>query len=177
MTGVEPILVNPTATQKGEHTDIALTALYNAHVSLINSERQATWQRFNIMLLANSLLIGLMSQKSELSLGIVIGMLFGLVLCFLWWKLIRQSYLVFNMYADDAMRFFWPKYDGTNLTYKNSKTNPVRIHSNYENREPGENQDSGGKILAYAQGVIALFALGYAVFGVSAIIRLGGVLG
>jgi hypothetical protein len=37
-------------------SDISMTGLFNAHVATINSERQAIWQRYNIMVFANSII-------------------------------------------------------------------------------------------------------------------------
>ena len=49
--------IQPTAPQVTEqYSDISLTGLFNAHTAIINSERQAIWQRYNVLLLANAVI-------------------------------------------------------------------------------------------------------------------------
>jgi len=61
MAAIDEISINPTAgSVTSQYSDIALTALFNAHVNIINSERAAIWQRQTAMTLANSVVSRLM---------------------------------------------------------------------------------------------------------------------
>src|SRR2546426_319269 len=48
----------PDSKGNPQYTDISLTALFNAHISMINTQRQTIWQRFTSMILANSIILG-----------------------------------------------------------------------------------------------------------------------
>lgn len=86
--------VCPTSLQgqTSQYSDIALTGLFSAHVSLISSERQAIWQRFTAMLIANSLIFSFLTQtrrtgdgRSLEAIDVTVAVVFGLLLCVAWW--------------------------------------------------------------------------------------------
>jgi hypothetical protein len=51
-----PCTVHPTSELSPTHhySDMAMTELFTAHVRLFNQEVAGLWQRYNVMLLANS---------------------------------------------------------------------------------------------------------------------------
>ena len=68
----EEYTVEPTGREKQvdektqyHHTDIAITALFGHHVANINSVRQAIWQRYAAMLVANSFFLGFVNAPGR----------------------------------------------------------------------------------------------------------------
>jgi hypothetical protein len=78
-----------TTDDKLKHTDIATTALYNTIISVANVETQVLWQRYNVLLLGNSvILVALNSSGMESHPGLKVSLdLIGVLLCVLWWTL------------------------------------------------------------------------------------------
>ena len=110
----EPIIVNPHFKDgdKEKHTDIAQTGLFNACISVVNSERSAVWQRYSTMLIANSIIIGFwVKHESGQSLHVVAGSVLGLFLCILWWLITEDGWRFFNLYSNIAGRFRWSHID------------------------------------------------------------------
>ena len=169
----EPIIINPHLKDEGEekHTDIAQTGLFNACISVVNSERSAVWQRYNTMLIANSIIIGFL-VKHELgqALYVVAGCAFGLLLCVLWWLITEDGWRFFNLYSDIASRFRWPHID--------EDVNINKVMFEEFNRLSNEGRfkfinrfNTGDRIKTIAISVIILFAALYMFFAVLAIIK------
>ena len=153
-----PYPIEPPAPREEDvgtrkHTDIALTGLFSAHVALVNSERAAIWRRYNVMLLANSLIIGFLVREANSGFEIITAVLFGLVLCVAWWFISTEGWKVFDMYSDAGRRFYWTNLD----TKDDSETNPLNIEY--------EKVWKGGWIKVIALGVIAWFGIMYVVAG------------
>ena len=100
--------IGPTA-QKGEHySDISMSILFSAYASVINSERQAVWQRYNTMLFANSVFLGFLLGGGARSFSdIAIGSAFGLLLCILWLLSFESGMVLFMRLNATAARFSW----------------------------------------------------------------------
>lgn len=162
-TQAEPVIsVLPTAKEAGKYTDIALTGLFNAHVALVNSERQVIWQRYNVMILANTVVVSYVAQSDTQSLETLFASGFGLLLCGLWWFMTVAGWNVFNMYSDKAKRFYW--LDGINRT--EVIMNPFIVHDEDAKKWPFTHRKTqrkfkGGPIYIYAILVIMLFILWY----------------
>jgi len=94
-----------------QYTDIALTNLFNAHLSLLNSERHVIWLRYQSMLVANSIVVGLLARLDELkTMPVVLGSIFGLALCLAWLVSLWSGYNLFFKLHKEALRFEW-SYD------------------------------------------------------------------
>jgi hypothetical protein len=71
---------------------------YQVAVSMITSESDAFWSKFNTLLLANSIVLPafvltLTLQSSNISKILLIGLpLLGIVLCIFWFSIINRSY-------------------------------------------------------------------------------------
>ena len=147
---ITPILfeVRPTAAQATEqYADIALTGLFSAHTAIINSERQAIWQRYNVMLIANAIVLGFISGGTRTKEEIIAGSLFGLTLCVMWWVITASGWNLLAMRTAIALQFQWPGL--------NPAANPFGISIVYGRGA------IGGMIYYVAITVIVLFSLGY----------------
>ena len=104
----ELLRIGPTA-QKGEHySDISMSILFSSYASVINSERQATWQRYNTMLFANSVIAGFLLGGSAVSLSdTAMGSAFGLFLSILWLLSFESGMSLFVQLNTTAARFTW----------------------------------------------------------------------
>ena len=149
----------PTSNKDDTYSDIALTGLFNAHVALLNSERQAIWQRYNVMVLANSLIVVFLTQGDREKNEIILAAIFGLLLCFVWWKISSEGWKVFSAYRNLGLRFSWAQFD----TKDNKESNPLALHLEVENKR------MGGPILLYARFIILLFMGIYLLLGLSKI--------
>lgn len=82
------IQIKPTARKQPvdeeQFSEVAVTALFNAHIATRNSERQAIWQRYNAMFLVNSIVIGVLSRETLNFLESIIDISFGICICILW---------------------------------------------------------------------------------------------
>ena len=136
--------------ENADYSDATMTALFNAHVAVINSERQVIWQRYAAMLFANSIVFGLLARASDPSQITVIGAcLFGMLLCLFWWLLNEEGYKVFNTAMDIAQQFSWK--------YGDREINLIALQ-----REQYEKGVKGGGIKKLSTWVIVLFVIGYA---------------
>ncbi|MDP3735162.1 MAG: hypothetical protein Q8R39_01910 [bacterium] len=154
MAEAQEYSVRPTAPQATEqYSDISLTGLFTAHTALINSERQAIWQRYNVMLIANAVIFGFLAGGVRTAMEVGFGMSFGLLLCAIWWVITREGWVLIGMQTDRADQFVWTALD--------RDANPFRIALAYESGV------RGGRIYNMAKMVIYLFATGYLFIGVS----------
>lgn len=141
-------VIRPTAPQATEqYSDIALTGLFNAHMAQVNSERQAIWQRYNVMLIANAVIFGFLSGGTRTIVEVVFGATFGMFLCSAWWVISASGWKFFSMEMDAALRFFWSQLDRA--------ANPFEVAMAYEQGK------SGGVIYKAAIAVIMLFMAWY----------------
>ncbi len=138
--------VRPTAAQTTEqHADIALTGLFTAHANQISSERQTIWQRYTAMFIGNSVVLAFVGAAGPLRYRIMIGSLFGIALCVLWWGMTVSGWSVFRMRVDRALEFSWLGLD--------EQANPFLVTLEYERGH------FGGWLYRLALAVIALFII------------------
>jgi hypothetical protein len=129
------------------YTDIAMTSLFNAHVATINSERSAIWQRYNSMLLANSIVFGFLARQSTLqATDLVFATVFGLALCAAWLTLTLSGWSLFNLWYEAGRKFSWPTLD--------HNANPLEVGARWLGRH-------GDPIFHVAWIVVILFMAGY----------------
>ena len=163
----DPIVVTPHVTnQEGNEipTDIAQTGLYNATILIVNSERNAVWQRYSAMLIANSVVFGFLAKQNVYQeVFTIAGSALGIVLCFFWWLLTEDGWKFFDIYSKLAMRFKWPNI-GEDL-------NANAVMAEEFNRVANEGRfkliskfNNGDRIKTSAYAVILLFAFFYTVF-------------
>lgn len=161
---MEPIIVNAHVTKEaGEtvYTDIAQTSLYNATISVINSERTAIWQRFSSMLVANSVVFGFLVKQSSFHDHIVlVGSFLGMILCFFWWLLTKDGWRYFNVYSNIAMRFQWPSLGG-NLNVSKIMDEEFQQTSQESGVKFINKFNNGDRIKTSAYAVIFSFSLLY----------------
>ncbi|OGZ97434.1 MAG: hypothetical protein A3J10_00820 [Candidatus Sungbacteria bacterium RIFCSPLOWO2_02_FULL_54_10] len=150
------IEVRPTAGQATEqYADIALAGLFNTHVAIVNSERQAIWQRYNVMLVGNAVIFAFLSGGMRTKTETALGVLFGLLLCTAWWVITASGWNLLAMRIQRGLQFGW---QGLPLD-----ANPFEVSLTYGRGS------IGGMIYYVAFSVIALFISGY-------VIILGGLL-
>lgn len=148
MAEAQEYSVRPTAPQATEqYSDISLTGLFTAHTAIINSERQAIWQRDNVMLIANAVNFGFLGAGARAIGEIALGTGFGLLLCAIWWVITTEGWVFISMQIDRATQFAWTALD--------RDANPFRIALAYERGI------LGGRIYLMARAVICLFAAAY----------------
>ena len=104
----------PATGKGGNHSDIALTSLFNAHVSVINAGRELFWRRFNTMLIANSIVFGFLFGRAGIAgasrltdVEMWFGTGFGLLLCVVWWILSSMAWKLVEEWGEKAARFSW----------------------------------------------------------------------
>ncbi|MEK7098914.1 MAG: hypothetical protein AAB916_00150 [Patescibacteria group bacterium] len=152
---ITPLLfeIRPTAAQATEqYADIALTGLFNAHTAIINSERQAIWQRYNVMLIGNAIVLGFIAGGTRTKEEILAGAFFGFVLCTAWLAITASGWGLLAMRIERALQFQWPGFDPS--------INPFGVSIVYGRGS------IGGTIYHMAITVIALFMIGYLYLGV-----------
>lgn len=138
----EQVEVLPTGNPaSGQHSDIALTSLFNSHAAVLNSERQTIRQRYNAMLIANSFILGLLDRQQPR----FIGALFGLLLCGAWAVLTWSGFKLFSTQMTEMGKFSWPGFS--------TRVNPVHVGFAY--------REEGDWIYRMAWAVIVLFGLAY----------------
>ena len=148
MAEAQEYSVQPTAPQATEqYSDISLTGLFTTHTAVINSERQAIWQRYNVMLIANAVNFGFLAGGVRTTVEIALGTIFGLLLCAIWWIISREGWMLIGMQIDRAIQFAWTALD--------REANPFRIGLAYESGV------MGGQIYRMARAVICLFTVMY----------------
>lgn len=135
---VEPTAPAPTK----QYSDIALTGLFNAHLSVLNSERHVIWLRYQSMLLANSIILGFVAQGQR---GRVVGSIIGLLLCFAWLVISVSGWRLTFRLNDAASGFAWQSLGAS--------ANPLETYREYRLHD---------WIFWGAIGVIVLFMVAHA---------------
>lgn len=140
--------IQPTAPQATEqYSDIALTGLFNAHANQISSERQAIWQRYNVMLIGNVVIFGFLGGGGRTKSEVLVGATFGILLCATWWVITVSGWHLLTMRIERALQFQWPGLD--------ERANPFEVSVAYGRGS------IGGMIYYLAIFVIVLFIMGY----------------
>jgi hypothetical protein len=152
MNQEDRIDIHPTGKTEQEricYSDDALTALFNAHIALANNEEQTTWQRYNIMLVANSIIIGSYLQNKELFyINEIVLSLFGLLLCVAWYSIHNSGRSYHARWMQLSRRFHWISINDANPIMEIFR-NPL---------------DEQGVISCWSNRVIFLFGLLYLIF-------------
>ena len=144
--GAPSFEIRPTAAQITEqHADIALTGLFNAHANQISSERNAIWQRYTAMLIGNSIVLAFMGGATSSRYRVIVGALFGIILCALWYGMTVSGWRVFRMRVDRALEFSWTAID--------DRINPFSVTTQYEAGV------YGGWLYRFARWTIILFGV------------------
>ena len=151
-----------TVNSQSAYSDSGLATLFRTHVAFMNTEATLIWMRFNVMLLANAVFLGLLTRERAVAFGAAGqpsastlwwtsfgACFFGLALCLAWmilthvgWKYLTERFVA-------SRDFTW---DG--------HVNPANI---------GVPKAGKDYIRYAAYGVIGLFALAY-VIGLGALI-------
>jgi hypothetical protein len=97
------------------HNDTALTQLYSCYIQLINSERQAIWQRFAAMIMANSFLIGFLSRDNTTGVAIAVTGC-GFAVTIFWLLMTVRAWVHFFRLYKAAQAFSWLAFPGINPT-------------------------------------------------------------
>jgi hypothetical protein len=154
------IVIEPHTVVDGQmkSTDIAATAIYNTTVSIINSERTVVWQRYQALLLANSIVFGFMGRGDLSTAYVLIAGVLGLMLCFCWWHLTNDGWRFFDIYSKMAQRFRWPKIDDE----ANANEAMLKEFQNWKGKSYIFGIFcEGDSIKAASLAVIILFGVGY----------------
>lgn len=148
MAELREFQIRPTAPQAtNQYADIALTGLFSVHAGQINSERQAIWQRYNVMLAANSIVFAFLALGTRSKWELFVGGTFGILLCAAWWILTESGWRLLGMRIERALQFRWLGLDTT--------VNPFEVSVAYGRG------GIGGMIYYVAIAVICLFILGH----------------
>ncbi len=130
--------------------DLVITSLLRAHISVTNAERQALWQYYSVMLLANAILLGFFVQlQTPTRLQIYFASGFGWVLCMAWLAVTVSGWRRFLWRLEVSRTFLWARFNAID-----EDANPLNIDIHW----PGPR---GGWIFAMAVIVIGLFMLAY----------------
>jgi hypothetical protein len=106
------------------YINMTVASLLNAHIATINSERQALWLRYTLILLANALLYGSFIQleaPTTLQVGFAVG--FGWALCAAWLVFTVSGFRLFILQLDAASAFAKPQLEAIH-----EFANPVNLH-------------------------------------------------
>jgi hypothetical protein len=106
-----------------------MTGLFNAYVSLINSERQVLWQRYNILLAANSVILGFIVNRVANPLHqfeLAVSCIFGFLLCIAWGVLTWCAWNIFTTWNSEAEKFMWLGVDSV------TPINPIQVVKKHE---------------------------------------------
>jgi len=96
----------PPATFDGsQHTDIAGTQIFLAAVQILNSERQALWQRYAAMIVAHTFLINVLPRADQ-NEQIIFSMC-GLWLCVVWFFVTAIPWYYYDRMVNNAASFTW----------------------------------------------------------------------
>jgi hypothetical protein len=107
-----PLDIYPTATLSKDalkYSDTALSNLLNTHGAQINSMRQAIWQRFSAMVVANSVILVFTagSRASSSHFYNTVGPVLGILLCAVWYMLTNVDRSFFDILLRTAGQFRW----------------------------------------------------------------------
>jgi hypothetical protein len=132
--------------------DVVIIRLLEAHISILNSERQALWLTYAAMLLANALTLGMFPrQQGPLTLHVYFASGFGLALCTAWLVLTISGFAMFFMRLDASSHFSWSQ-----LADLGDYANPFEIDGDWAHRLRAR------WMFRMAIFVIVLFMLAYA---------------
>ena len=105
---MERWVIRPISPEEVErYSDSTMTALFNAYVTLTNSERQTIWQRYSVMLIANTFVFGFLRISKQSDVEVLIGSVFGLLLCCAWMIIQVTGYKAYNTWIEIAKKFQW----------------------------------------------------------------------
>ena len=131
--------------------DSVLMSLLDAHISIINSERQAIWQCYAAMLVANAIILGIFSrEQAPTTLQVYFASGFGLSLCMAWLVLTVKGFAMFFMRLDASSHLSW-----TQLAALGEYANPFRIDAHWAQMPRAR------WIFRMAVFIIVLFMLAY----------------
>jgi hypothetical protein len=141
-------------TKTAQFSDISMTGLFNAHVATINSERQAIWQRYNIMFFANSIIFAFsVSEITAYGAETITGAVVGLVLCVIWWRMFKSGLELYELWNENAAKFLWQGLD--------ESANPYSISERWRKERRGVEKGKGGLVSFGGVLTIVIFGLGY----------------
>ena len=83
------------------------TALGSIAASVANSEREAIWSRYNAMLLANTVVTGVLVNTSSLAMKFAL-IFFGFCICYIWWNVTHEGWKYYRL-CEDVSKELWPK--------------------------------------------------------------------
>ena len=148
-------LIESTGQPKtAQFSDISMTGLFNAHVATINSERQAIWQRYNIMVFANSIIFSLsVSGITDYGTETITGAAVGLVLCLIWWRTFKSGLQLYELWNENAAKFAWQGLD--------ESINPYSISEKWRKEKRGGERGKGDFVSFGGLLTIVIFGLGY----------------
>jgi hypothetical protein len=126
-------------------SDAAMAVLFQTHVSICINSANLVWQRFSIMVIANSIIFSFLTNKQG---GVVIfGTFFGFFLCALWYLLIAEKWSFFQRWMALSRRFIFPTLEEEANPHRHIKQRPLK---------------NAGKAWYAACAIIILFAGAYA---------------
>ena len=106
--------INPSGHRGDEHTDEALTGVYSSNIDLINSERETIWNRYNIMLVVNTFILGFVARTPPPNptgwdiVESVASILFGFAMSVLWLDMTVAGWKAYEDLQEDTAEFLWP---------------------------------------------------------------------
>jgi hypothetical protein len=131
--------------------DSVIMSLLDAHISIINSERQAIWQSYAAMLVANAIILGIFSREQPPTrLQVYFASGFGLALCIAWLVLTVNGFAMFFMRLDASSHLF-----GSQLGALGEYANPFNVDA------PWAQMPRGRWVFRMAVFVVVLFMLAY----------------
>jgi hypothetical protein len=131
--------------------DLVIVRLLEAHTSIINSERQALWQAYAALLLANAIMLAMFPrEQGPTMLQAYFASGFGLALCTAWLVLTLNGFAMFFMRLDASSQVSWSQ-----LADLGEYANPFDIDSHWAQRLRAR------WVFRMAVFVIVLFMLGY----------------
>ena len=134
---------------RSQSVNLVSTSLLAAHIALITAERQALWQRYTALLLANAILLGFFTQlQAPTKLQVYFASGFGVVLCLAWLVSTISGRRLSLLRLDASSHFAWEKLGVLDA-------NPLLIDLQ---RAQGA---QGDWVFRMALVIIGLFMLGY----------------
>ena len=140
-------------------------ARYAALITIITNEGGLIWNRYNVLLAANTVLVAvvgaIVATRGTPGVGmywaLVIFGVFGLVLCWNWWGLTDRGWKLQHLWVSEAQRSWDAEAQRYNWQGLGCPFEPYKTWCERENCDPG----SKDWICRHAKYVIYLFALGY----------------
>jgi hypothetical protein len=141
----------PTSEQS-PFADTDIMSLLDAHISIINSERQALWQGYSAMLVANAIALGIFSrEQAPTALQVYFASGFGLALCMAWLVFTVSGFAMFSMRLEASSHFSWSQ-----LAALGQYANPFSIDAHWAQ------QSRARWMFRMAVFIIVLFMFAYA---------------